>query len=95
MRKRMSEQVDKLRATVTELQEELRNLDTKDAQARVLLESALDEISSALHANESGSLTQGSLLDRLRESAQHFEESHPALTRAVGNVADALSRLGI
>jgi ElaB/YqjD/DUF883 family membrane-anchored ribosome-binding protein len=36
-----------------------------------------------------------SLADRLQEATEHFEESHPNLTMAIGAVAEALSRLGI
>jgi hypothetical protein len=34
-------------------------------------------------------------LERLRESAQHFEAEHLSLTVAVGRVIDALSNMGI
>jgi hypothetical protein len=34
-------------------------------------------------------------LERLKESVQHFEASHPSLTLAVGRVIDALSNMGI
>jgi hypothetical protein len=36
-----------------------------------------------------------SLIERLRQARQHFEESHPTLTAAMGRVADTLSNLGI
>ena len=33
--------------------------------------------------------------DRLRESLEHFGESHPTMTKTVGRVLDALSNMGI
>ena len=36
-----------------------------------------------------------SLSDRLKETTEDLEKSHPRLTLAIGAVADALSRLGI
>jgi hypothetical protein len=35
------------------------------------------------------------LVERLREAVDEFEESHPALTEAVGRVVDALAKMGI
>ena len=35
------------------------------------------------------------LSDRLLEAGQKFETSHPVLGTTIGNLADALSRIGI
>ena len=91
----MSEQLEKLQATLAELKEELQSLEALDSEARQLLQSSLHEIEEALHQNDGEGLEHESLLERLRESAQQFEESHPALSRTLGGFIDTLSQMGI
>ena len=91
----MSDQVEKLRSTLRELHDELNSIDLSDHQAQQLLKTAMSEIEVALHSDDHDTLRGDSLLNRVRESARLFEESHPTLTQILGNIADALSRLGI
>lgn len=91
----MSEHIDKLRATLEELQEELHAIDTLDPQTRELLEGAKAEVESALHREETESLESHSVIDRLKTAGEDFSDSHPALSRIVGNLIDVLGQMGI
>ncbi len=87
--------IEKLRATVTELEQELRTLKAVDAESRQVLEEAVREIHAALHDEERAESRRDSLIARLRESVGRFEGSHPALTGIVTRVIDGLSQIGI
>lgn len=84
----------RLRETLEELHGELERSDSLDAESRALLEEVMGDIHEALERS-GGDPDNPSLIDRLREAAHQFEESHPTVTAAVGRVADALSNLGI
>ncbi|HTN75557.1 MAG TPA: DUF4404 family protein [Pirellulaceae bacterium] len=92
----MTETAQKLRATLSELEAELRNVDQLDPESRAVLETALEEIQSALHSNTApGSIEPHSLGERLQISATEFETSHPALAGLLHRLVDALTQLGI
>jgi hypothetical protein len=91
----MSEHIDKLRATLEELQEELQGIETLDPQTREMLEGAKAEVENALHREETDSLESHSVVDRLQTAGEDFSESHPALARIVGNLIDVLGQMGI
>jgi len=96
---------DELRATLEHLHQQLEDFQGRDPRMRQMLVDALHEIEEALHRGEAvpteGSRTSESddedesLLDRLREAAQHFEEEHPVLSGTIGSMIDALGRMGI
>lgn len=90
----MPEKIEKLRATLRELEQELDSLESLDDESRQLLQSAAEEINEAL-GNEDQEMEPHSWSERLSAVARDFEESHPALSRMVGNVVDALAQLGI
>jgi GTP1/Obg family GTP-binding protein len=81
-----------LEKTLVELREELASADNLSAEQRDLLRSAIAAIQDALL--EEKEIASG-LVVRLQEAAQHLEATHPALTNAVGRVADLLSQIGI
>ena len=86
----------RLRTTLEELQRTLEEPDAVDAESRQLLGELVEDIQAVLaRAPEEREDSDPSLLDRLAEMARRFEKSHPALTAAVGRVANALSNLGI
>jgi hypothetical protein len=82
------------------MREDLRRLDelarssALDPAARARLAEIARDIEALLDEREAAE-TRESLVDRLRSAAEHFEESHPSLTAAVGRIADALAALGI
>jgi hypothetical protein len=60
---------------------------------RETLDALLADVSQLLEGEEEHS--DESLADRLRETAEYFEDTHPDLTLAVGSVARILNRMGI
>jgi hypothetical protein len=85
-----------LHKTIKELHAELKKTEPADDHVRGHIERLLIEID--LLREEPGEIPlhrYQQLLERLKESVQHFEASHPSLTLAVGRVIDALSNMGI
>jgi hypothetical protein len=93
----MAHHIEKLRETLRELEAELEQIDTLDRQSRELLETAAAEIHEALAKSEADeeALEPKTFTDRLLSATQSFEDSHPTLSRLVGNVVNALAQLGI
>ena len=89
----MSEQADRIREKLLELQTELGRIQAVDPEIRGLLESAASDIHGKL---ASKTPTQDeSIVDRLRSVARHFEEDHPTIAGLVENTIDLLGRMGI
>jgi len=86
----------KLHKTIRELHAELKKTKTADKNVHAHIQRLLLEIDALSH--EPGEIPLDryrKLLERLRESAQHFEQEHLSLSLAVGRVIDALSNMGI
>jgi len=84
---------EELKASLTELRAALAAGKPLNDKQRATLESVLNDVGSLLEGE--GDHEHESVADQLREAAQHFEESHPDLTLAVGSLANVLSRMGI
>ena len=82
---------NRLRALLVELDRELKSTRSLDPQSQELLERMLADIPQA----PAGSAQHQSIETRLRELVLRFESEHPQLSGAVGQVADALGKLGI
>ena len=97
----MPHRIENLRATLQELEAELANVGELDDESRQLLETAAAEIQEALHKDQpeeavnSATDASSTWTDKLYDVASDFEQSHPTLSRLVGNVASALAQLGI
>ena len=91
----MTEPIDKLRATLSELQDELHAIESLDSQARELLQDTVREIDETLHQQGVEHLPHDTIAERLAEAARGFDESHPALSRIVGNLVKLLGQIGI
>ncbi len=91
----MSEHVEKLRATVLELEQELRSLPTVDDEARQVLQDAMRQIRTALHEEEQAEQQRQTLRDQLQTAATEFEGSHPTLTGLLSRLVDGLGQMGI
>jgi hypothetical protein len=76
-----------------QLHAELQRADTIDERSRELLRSVLSDIEDVL-ARKPGHQPE-SIRERLRDAVGAFEETHPALTEAIGQVADALAKMGV
>jgi hypothetical protein len=88
---------EKLAATLNDLRSELADVDRLDPQDRDQIRATLAEIQAKLDrkqtpvASPSGS---GGVIDRLSDAALRLEESHPALSSAIGNLAGMLGQMG-
>ena len=95
----MSDQSEKLKATLAQLHAELERIEGAGPQERELLHGALADIQTALESSSGGHQTtpaeQASIRERLTTAAQHFEETHPTLSGLVGSLIDALGRMGV
>ena len=80
----------KLHALLAELDRELKATRTLDSRSQALLEQVLADIPRGPAAPGATSVEA-----RLRELVLRFETDHPRLSGAVGQVADALGKLGI
>ena len=84
---------NRLRTLLVELDRELKSTGSLDDQSKDLLEQVLADVrklESPADADQHQSAE-----DRLRKLVLRFETDHPRLSGAVGQVADALSKLGI
>jgi hypothetical protein len=83
---------DRLRALLDELHQELGSANRLDAESRALVEQVLEDLDrlESPPTNSAAAPEQG-----LRDLVLRLESEHPRLAAAVGQVADALGRLGI
>ena len=91
----MPEQLEKLRATIEDLEDELNSLTTIDAETRGLLQEALSEIQAAIHKQDPAHIEGHSLSGKLTRAAERFESTHPTLSGIVSRVVDMLAQMGI
>ena len=95
----MSSDSDKLHEIVTNLHSEMEQLDASDPEVRDELRGALGEIQQALAEGKSSPAEKAddekSLIEQLTSAAQHYEDTHPHLSRMIGSVIDTLARMGI
>jgi uncharacterized protein involved in exopolysaccharide biosynthesis len=85
---------ESLKATLTELEQELRDLDPAHEQSRQMLQDAVRDIRAALH-DEGSELPDQTLIQRLTVATEKFEGSHPALTNVLTRLVDGLGQMGI
>lgn len=85
---------EELKALLQRLHDELSTTDSLDEDAQALLGTVVNDIHTVL-GEETSEDTDHSFVDRLKEVTDDFEEEHPKLTEAVGQVIEALSRMGI
>ncbi len=79
---------------IDELREVLEDPDDLDEGLRAELRGAAEEILEALDPDHDRELS-GSLRERLTDTLERFEKSHPKITETVGRLAAALSDMGI
>lgn len=81
----------RLQALLLELDRELKATRSLDSQSQELLQQVLADIPGV----PAGSSTHRAAESRLRELMLRFEAEHPQLSGTIGQVADALGKLGI
>ena len=91
----MTLHIDKLRSTLEELQEELHAIEHLDPQTREMLAGTKVELEAALELDDPESIEKESMVERLEEVGRDFDQSHPTLSRIVGNLIDVLGQMGI
>jgi len=77
-----------------QLHSELDSTEAVDEKGRELLRALNADIEELLERSE-GNQSDDSLLERLQESIDHFEVTHPTLTSALSHIMTALSNAGI
>ena len=83
---------NKLQQLLEELHQELSAAQSVDPASRRLLDELLRDISKLTGP---GAEPAGSPAAQLREAALRLEAEHPQLSAALGQLGDALARLGI
>jgi hypothetical protein len=81
-----------LRSSLKKLQAQLMGPTEFDDETRELLREVADDIESVL---SEGGPTPNSLQQRLDKAVVRFEASHPQLAHTLGELTDALARLGV
>lgn len=85
-----------LRDLLRKLDSEIKNTNHVDKSSRDLLDDLKKEIDDLLERDDKNlSEIHSSFADRLRESTEHFEASHPELTAVMNNVINFLNNLGL
>ena len=79
-----------------ELQGELQQIESDDESTRQLLRTLKSDINKLIEADESDQHHVSDRLgERLKEGIELFEASHPQATMLMGQVIDALAKMGI
>jgi hypothetical protein len=87
--------VEKLQDAVSELERQLNGSKTLDAASRQALQQAVQDIRTALDAEQQTETQRQSLVDRLKLAVEKFEGSHPTLTGTLMRLIDGLGEMGI
>lgn len=84
-----------LNKLLQKLHDDLDNTKAVDEKGRELLRALNADIQELLERSENGGSDDDSLLERLQESIDHFEATHPTLTSALSNIMTTLNNAGI
>ena len=84
-----------LQDSLQKLHNELQQIDSIDANERQLLQSLLSDINELIDAGGKTDSGTEQLTERLRDGIALLEASHPQATLLMGQVIDALAKLGI
>ena len=92
----MEDQLDQLRLTLQELEQELQQIDHLDDASRERLQEVMESIHDALHRQDTDALQDPSLRERVDQRKEYLEDtSYPSLTRLLNNLADILGNSGL
>lgn len=84
---------NRLQALLTELHRELADANALDPDSRRMLERVLDDVRRIGTAGAAEAPAEPA--GQLREAALRLEAEHPKLAAALGQLGDALAKLGI
>ena len=85
----------RLRELVSSLHEELERTPEVDAEGRELLRELTGDIEDLVGHDEPAPQTRDSAAERVESAALRFEAEHPRVAGILGEIVDALGRLGI
>lgn len=85
----------KLTQLLEQLHQELAGTQAVDEKGRDLLRALNDDIQNLLERSEEADSDDNSLLERLQDTIDHFEITHPTLTSALAQLLTALNNVGI
>jgi len=84
-----------LNQLISRLHEELSSANTLDEQSRGQLQGLTEDIERLTGQGESARQYRESATSQLSEAALRFESEHPKLSLVIGELMDALGKLGI
>ena len=84
----------RLHELLGELHAELKTATSLDEESRRMLQQVLDDVTS-LGGPDGPGKDAGGATEQLREAALRLETEHPRLAGALGQLGDALAKLGI
>lgn len=85
---------DHLKELLEQVHTELGKTEQLDESTKALLGDVVEDIDILIGPDENKDEPHG-LIDRLREATHDFEDDYPELTKTIGNIITALSRMGI
>jgi len=85
----------KLTQLLEQLHQELAGTQAVDEKGRDLLRALNDDIQNLLERSEEADSDDDSLLERLQDTIDHFEITHPTLTSALSQLLTTLNNVGI
>ena len=86
---------ERLHTTLEQLHGELQQIESVDESERQILQKLTSDIKKLLEAGESDSHHVARLDEGLRGGIELLEASHPRATMLMGQVIDALGKIGI
>lgn len=87
---------EQLHSTLEQLHDELQQIESVDESERQLLRQLMADIRKLTRSENSDQLrAPEGLVEGLTEGIEHFEASHPQATMLMGQVIDALAKMGI
>lgn len=94
------DRIERLRATLAELEAELAEVDSLDPASRARLEQVAAEITEVLHRNASSAEDTPiepphNMREQLTENVTAFRVQHPTLAGILQRLVDGLAQLGI
>lgn len=84
-----------LRSLIENLHHELASAEAIDAESRALLKELVQDVEKLADNSGSAEDAQPETSGQLEKAALQFESEHPRLSMALGEVIDALTKLGI
>jgi hypothetical protein len=84
-----------LRQLIANLHTELQDADSVDDESRAMLQQLIGDIEKLADGDEGANDAGTSAVDQVEQAALKFETEHPRLSMTLGELMDALGKLGI